>query len=226
MNKRLVALVTIMALLIGIASCSKKDDKNSETTLSSETVTESIEPTETSETTEESETTEATDNTEVSESKITIPDFELDGIDVFEVTSSNLNNGVWDDVITNTTEGENLSPELTWEEVDGATSYVIYMVDTTASNWIHLKVKDITVTSLETGSLDKKNYIGPYPPSGTHDYVVYVLALRSAPYQMRGILDSSSADTNILFAPLDLNESGDSGNIIAYGMITGTVTAK
>lgn len=29
------------------------------------------------------------------------------------VTSENLHNGVWDDVITNTSAGENLSPELT-----------------------------------------------------------------------------------------------------------------
>ena len=226
MNKKLIALVTSMTLLVGVTACSKSEDKN-ETILTEEVTTTSsettVEETQTSPTTELVETTEVT---EPSETKITVPEFDLGSVELFEVNSNSLNDGVWDDAITNTEAGENLSPDLTWDEVEGATSYVVYMVDTSASNWIHLKIKDVTTNSLEAGLLDSKNYVGPYPPSGTHDYVIYVFALRSAPYQMRGTLDGSSGKLEVLFAPLDLNESGESGNVIAYGMLTGTVTAK
>ena len=46
------------------------------------------------------------------------------------VSSSNVADGVWDTKITNTTNGENLSPELSWSSVEGALGYEVYMIDT------------------------------------------------------------------------------------------------
>ena len=46
-----------------------------------------------------------------------------------EVTSDDIDDGIWDVIITNTSYGENRSPELTWEAVDGASYYEVIMID-------------------------------------------------------------------------------------------------
>ncbi len=212
MNKRVIASLIVLSMAFSAASCSSNSEETTEaTTVASETTT-------------IVETTEET--SEVSETAIEIPDFDYESLPTFEVTSANLNDGVWDDVISNTSAGENQSPELSWEEVEGATTYVIYMVDLTAGNWLHLKAGDITTTSIETGSLSSTQYVGPYPPSGTHDYVVYVFALRSTPTKVRGVLDINNAALDFLFASLDVNEAGETGNVISYGVLPGTYSAE
>lgn len=94
-----------------------------------------------------------------------------DGLPQFDISSDDLHDGVWDTVITNTDYGKNVSPQLSWEPVEGAKSYVIYMVDTSAGNWLHWRAGNITETTLEQGSATECEYIGPYPPSGTHNYI-------------------------------------------------------
>lgn len=219
MNRRIIAGLVVLSLAFSAVACSSK------TTETIVTTTEALETTTvTSETTTSVETTE--EISEVSETTIEIPEFDYESLPTFEVTSVNLNDGVWDVVISNTSLGENQSPELSWEEVEGATTYAIYMVDVTAGNWLHLKAGDIITTTLEAGSLSSTQYVGPYPPSGTHDYVVYVFALKSAPTKVRGVLDSSNAELDFLFASLDVNESGETGNVISYGVLPGTYSAE
>ena len=212
MNKKVIAALIVLSMAFYAASCS------------SDTVETTMITTETSETTTIVETTEET--TEIQETTIEIPDFNYESLPTFEITSTNLNDDVWDDVISNTSLGENQSPELSWEEVEGATTYVVYMIDVSAGNWLHLKAGDITTTTLEAGSLSSTQYVGPYPPSGTHDYVVYVFALKSNPTKVRGLLDNSNAALDFLFASLDVNEAGETGNVISYGVLPGAYSAE
>ncbi len=211
MNNKLISSLLTMAMLISVTSCEKVEEI--ETTATTSVTTTTTEATET--------TTEAPEETE-----IVIPDFDISSVPSFEVTSQNLNNGIWDDAISNTNAGENLSPELSWEEVDGASMYVIYMVDLSAGNWVHMKVTGVNSTSLEAGELDNSAYIGPYPPSGTHEYVIYVFALRETPVATKGLLDRAASSLEFLFSPLDVNESGEGGNVISCGILSGTYTAQ
>lgn len=140
------------------------------------------------------------------------------GVPKFEVASDDLHGGVWDTVITNTSYGENVSPALSWDPVDGADSYAIYMIDPTARNWMHWKSNGVTDTDLDQGWAPDDEYVGPYPPSGTHDYVVYVIALKEGLSSIGGTFDSANADFETIAKELD----GAGGNILAYGVVSGT----
>lgn len=142
------------------------------------------------------------------------------GVAKFEVTSEDIHNGVWDTAITNTAYGKNVSPALLWDPVDGADSYVIYMVDPTARNWMHWKTNGVTDTDLVRGWASYDEYVGPYPPSGTHDYVIYVIALKESVRSIGGVFDSANADFSAIAKDLNSNN----GNILAYGVISGTYT--
>ena len=78
----------------------------------------------------------------------------------FNVTSSNVKKGVWDEKITNTERGENISPELSWDAVDGAKQYVVIMID---GAWLHMDVFT-TETSLAEGAIGRgsrgEQYVG------------------------------------------------------------------
>ena len=151
----------------------------------------------------------------------------LGKLECFEVTSGNLNNNVWDDIISNTDVGSNHSPELTWEAVDGAESYVIDMVDTTAANWIHWKSSGITETTLPEGFAESSEYIGPYPPAGApHTYEIYILALKETPERAKGAFNGQNPKFVENLESLDINQNGESGNIISYGFVAGTFTSK
>lgn len=138
----------------------------------------------------------------------------------FEVTSDDLHDGVWDTVITNTSYGDNMSPAISWKPVDGAECYVIYMVDPSAHNWMHWKSNDVTDTELERGWASEDEYVGPYPPSGTHDYDIYVIALKHSVDAIGGTFNSSNADFKGIVKAIDKPE----GNIMAYGYLSGTYT--
>lgn len=144
---------------------------------------------------------------------------DLSRFSTFELSSGDLHDGVWDTVITKTENGENRSPQLSWESVDGAGCYVIYMADTTAGNWLHWKSVTESETELPSGWAPEKEYIGPYPPSGTHDYEIFVLALKEQPERIKGAFDSANPK---FFEFLDSLDGG--GNIISYGHLTGTYT--
>jgi hypothetical protein len=138
----------------------------------------------------------------------------------FELSSEDLHDGVWDTAITNTEKGENRSPQLSWAPVDGAGCYAVFMTDTSAGNWLHWKSVTGTGTVLPAGWAPSSEYVGPYPPSGTHDYEVYVFALREQPERIKGGFDSSNPKLFEFFESLD----GEGGNIVAYGHILGTYT--
>ncbi len=148
--------------------------------------------------------------------------FDIKTASVFEVTSKNLNGGVWDDVISNTSRGKNASPELSWPAADGASCYAIYMIDTSAGNWMHWKSNGIKETNLKQGWAKRTEYVGPYPPSGTHTYEIYVFALKESVSSMQGNFDDENAGITTLAKSLDKTSSGAVGNIISYGHISGT----
>ena len=93
-----------------------------------------------------------------------------------------------------TCDGENLQPQLAWDEVpDGTKSFAVSCLDPDAPSgeWAHWLVINIpaTINSIEqnagtpAGSVEidndfkKPTYGGPCPPSGTHQYVFKVYAL-------------------------------------------------
>lgn len=140
------------------------------------------------------------------------------------LSSNDLHDGVWDTVITDTDNGSNVSPQLSWEPVEGAQSYVIYMVDTTAMDWMHWKSANVTETVLPQGWASAEEYIGPYPPSGTHDYEIYVFALAQPVEKVKGSFNFSNLKFKDNALALDEAQDGSAGNILAYGHITGTYT--
>lgn len=146
------------------------------------------------------------------------------GLSTFELSSEDLHDGVWDPVIASVDDGKNVSPQLSWEPVPEATSYVIYMVDTSAGNWMHWKVNGVTETNIPQGYSSSEEYIGPYPPSGTHSYDVYVFALRQPVEVARGPLNCKTNLFTKYAMELDAVEEGSSGNILSYGYLPGTYT--
>ena len=146
---------------------------------------------------------------------------DLEKLPTFTVTSEELQDGVWDAVISNTSQGENRSPSLSWEPVDGATCYAVCMVDASASDWLHWKQNGITSAGLAAGAASASEYIGPYPPSGTHQYTVYVFALKQQS-DFRGSLDSNSMDLYTIAQAVDMTEHDQTGNVIAYGKLSGS----
>lgn len=145
-------------------------------------------------------------------------------VGTFQVTSEDLQEGVWNTIITNTENGSNVSPQLSWDEVSEAACYVIYMTDITAGNWIHWKSNNITTTSLEQGWAPEKEYIGPYPPGGTHTYDIYVVAIKEPVESAIGAFNSDNPRFKQCVLKLDETADGKTGNIISYGHISGTYT--
>ena len=159
----------------------------------------------------------------------TIEDFKQNAI--MKVTSNSLNGSRWPDEITNTEAGQNLSPQLSFDEVAGAEYYVIYMVDESANNWVHWYA-EVSQTDLNEGE-NPGQYIGPYPPagSGDHTYTIYVYALKGKPdFRYEGEFpefDETWFGADTLWAGFLNVEDGSTdpvryGNVIAYGYISGT----
>ncbi len=137
-----------------------------------------------------------------------------------KVTSKSLSNGVWNEKITNTSYGENVSPELTWSAVDGAAEYAVYMVDPDGHNWLHWRVTGFQGTHLDEGEMpDGSGYVGPYPPSGTHRYIVTVYALKAKPDSIPGNFDSSNASADKIEKALNIVKrqivSGENGALFS-----------
>lgn len=148
----------------------------------------------------------------------------FDNLTSFKVTSKNLHRGVWDTKISNTEKGSNTSPELTWKSVDNATQYAVFMID---GAWIHMDVFT-DKTNLEEGIVKDKprgfQYVGPYPPEGTHTYTVYVFALKNEPGKVKFMFNSGGNSIDLIYKDLDKDSDGNAGNVIAYGKLSGTYT--
>ena len=203
MKNKFFAILLCSAMLLCLASCSSDTSKTeSETKASGET------------------------ESAAAESEATSGDDYLAGHETFIVTSSDLADGVWSDVISNTLRGENVSPALSWEPVDGATTYVIYMVDISTNGFLHWKSSDIAETELPRGWAKAADYVGPYPPEGTtHRYDVYVIALRAPVERLKGALNGTNPKMEEFIKNVDTDADGNTGNIVAYGRLSGTFSA-
>ena len=151
----------------------------------------------------------------------------LEGYEKFEITSTDLENGVWADIISYD-RGNNASPELSWAPVEGASEYIIYMVDMNTPDLIlcgnlHWKSSGITVTELPEGWAPSSDYVGPRPPAGeTHIYEIYVVALKEPVERLKGSIRAFNPNFENFIQGLDIDSEGNSGNILAYGKISGT----
>ncbi len=177
------------------------------------------EPTTAAATAAEVQTTSAVEA--VAETTAESKELDLSKLSTFELSSEDLHDGVWDTVITKTEKGENRSPQLSWKPVDGASCYAVFMIDTSAGNWLHWKSVTDSETVLPAGWAPQSEYVGPYPPSGTHDYEIYVLALKEKPERIKGSFDNSNPKMLEYAKEID-GEKED--NIISYGHLMGTYT--
>ena len=151
----------------------------------------------------------------------------FEDLPTFNVSSSSLDNGIWDTKISNTASGENISPELAWDAVDGAAQYVVVMID---SAWLHMDVFT-TETSIAEGTIGRgsrgEQYVGPYPPTGsTHTYSVFVFALKDEPGKVPLAFDNGGNSIFKIYDGLDIDSDGNSGNVLAYGRLDGNFTMK
>ena len=189
---------------------------------------EQIQTTETTETTTEVVTEGTTEvTTEAATEEVTSVDlFKDSGLSTFELSSEDLQDGEWNPVISSVDDGLNASPQLSWEGVSEATSYVVYMVDSSAGYWLHWKSKNVTETNLSQGWASKEEYIGPYPPGGTHSYDIYVFALRQPVERVKGTFNTANAIFYDNAMELDIADDGSTGNIVSYGYLPGTYTRE
>lgn len=109
--------------------------------------------------------------------------------------------------------GQNVVPGITWDKVEGAAAYAVYMIDESASNWLHMKAIT-TDTSIAEGAAINGQYVGPYPPSGNHAYVIYVIALKDAPSALSGNFDS--VNSGIATLTQGLNVLGQGSTTVMY----------
>ena len=208
-----------------LAGCQAAPAETSSATTEA-TVGTTAEVTETEQTESQVQETEETEPAETTEAFVLGDDGFLPEYETFELTSDDLNDGVWDEEIAATMTGENVSPELSWEPVDGAQSYVIYMVDTSAYFWIHWKADGVTETDLPQGWAEGATYAGPCPPpASTHTYDIYVVALRNDIDRARGTVRTQNPNFAQFIRGLDTDVDGNMGNIISYGYLSGEYTA-
>ena len=200
-SAKFAALLIALSLLISIPGCREK-----------EAVTSSVMPSESSEDT----VNPLTDN---------MCGGYLDGYETFKVTSTSLSDGVWDDIISNTDIGENKSPQLSWEPVEGAKVYAIYMFDTNTNGYLHWRSGGITETSLPEGWASPLDYNGPHIGHGyTHNFDIYVIALKAPVERVRGTVNGHNKKLGEFIKELDTDAEGNTGNIISYGKISGLYT--
>jgi phosphatidylethanolamine-binding protein (PEBP) family uncharacterized protein len=200
-SAKFAALLITLALILSIPGCGEK-----------ETVTSSVMPSESSEDT----VNPLTDN---------MCGGYLDGYETFKVTSTSLSDGVWDDIISNTDIGENRSPQLSWEPVEGATVYAIYMFDTNTNGYLHWRSGDITETTLPEGWASPLDYNGPHIGHGyTHNFDIYVIALKAPVERLKGTVNGQNKKLGEFIKELDTDAEGNTGNIISYGKISGLYT--
>lgn len=207
--KKTLALIVCGALMLPVAGCSNNvsvsENTESQTTSAAETESAPAEGA-------------AADNSD---------DQFVSAYPAFAVTSESLDGNIWIEACLNTEDGQNASPELSWEPIEGATVYVIYMVDINANNFLHWKSADVTETNLPQGWAPSSDYVGPYPPSGqTHQYNIYVFALRAPVERVKGSINTPAAKIQEFMDSLDTDADGNTGNIVAVGRITGNYTAK
>lgn len=198
---RIIACTTATALLLGFSGCQEKPAATTGQ-VTSESASDTVNP--------------LTDN---------MCGGYLDGYETFKVTSTNLSDGVWDDIISNTDIGENRSPQLSWEPVEGAKVYAVYMFDTNTNGYLHWRSGGITETNLPEGWASPLDYNGPHIGHGyTHNFDIYVIALKAPVERVRGTVNGQNKKLGEFIKELDTDAEGNTGNIISYGKISGLYT--
>ncbi|MBO4591404.1 MAG: hypothetical protein J5684_02445 [Eubacterium sp.] len=196
-----VAVLVVISFLLSFAGCGKKEDAGTNSETGSET------------------------NVEMNSIPASEGDELIKAYSSFELKSEDLNNGVWDDVISNTDRGSNVSPQLSWQPVEGASVYAIYMIDLTPHYWIHWISDGVTETNLKQGWAPSSDYVGPYPPEGgPHTYDIYVIALKKPVERLKGGVDSQTLKVQEFIDSTDTDAEGNTGNIISIGHLSGTFT--
>jgi len=150
----------------------------------------------------------------------------------FYVGSDSLVDGVWNDNMANVAEHryDCVSPSLYWEPVEGAACYVIYMVDSTHSegippmNLLHWKIENYEGTEIAADADDYFLALGPEPGT-TRTYQIYVIALKAPVERAKGSVGTMPTDFGKFLQALDTDVDGNTGNIIAFGFLSGTYTA-
>ncbi|MCR5616342.1 MAG: hypothetical protein K6F45_09280 [Saccharofermentans sp.] len=149
----------------------------------------------------------------------------------FYVGSDSLVDGVWSEDMANVAEHrfECVSPSLYWEPVEGAACYVIYMVDSTHSegippmNLLHWIVENYEGTEIEADADDY--FLALDPERGTtRTYQIYVIALKAPVERAKGSVGTMPTDFGKFLEALDTDADGNTGNIIAFGFLSGTYT--
>jgi phosphatidylethanolamine-binding protein (PEBP) family uncharacterized protein len=164
----------------------------------------------------------------IAKSDTYIKDVPFKDVTTINVTSKTLDNGIWDTKISKTLNGQNVNPELSWDPVEGATQYVVIMLD---GGWLHMDYIT-TNTSMAEGEIDSsfrsnrgKQYVGPYPPSGTtHTYTVFVFALKNEMSADNWNFDKGGNYLDKIFEGLNTDKDGNTGNVLAYGRLDGNFT--
>lgn len=237
MVKKILLGATLGVLMLGLTACG---DSGSAANDSASTTTEAasvMSDTEVKKDTDEQATTESKETEVVEFDEASADDaskggvLPYDGDDLikayktFEVKSDDLHDGVWDDAVSFTDRGSNVSPQLSWEPVEGASVYAIYMIDITAHYWIHWISEGVTETTLPQGWAPASDYVGPYPPEGgPHTYDIYVIALKNPVDRLKGSVNGQSLKVQEFIDSTNVDVHGYEGNIISIGHVSGTFT--
>lgn len=187
--KKATIILLTLTLILTFAACGTKEEPTEPETTNASTTTTTEEKTTEEQTTEGAKTMTVTCKSTTSEGKL---------LTKCAATYAN---------------GQNLVPEITWDEVPNAKAYAVYMLDESANNWLHMMAVT-TSTTIKEGEAIQGQYIGPYPPSGNHSYVIYVLALETAPASLPGNFNATNPGISVL--------SQNLGTILAQASTTVT----
>lgn len=139
-----------------------------------------------------------------------------------EVTSDDLVDGVWDSALSNR------APQLSFEEVEGAQYYVVYMVNETDGSCVHWYIDDLHETELEAGNEEgtyRRLDVIPSYPGNTYSVSVYAMAGEPDSEYEITFDDASFSPDYFYYRILNISERGTPatyGNVIAYGYLSGS----
>ena len=222
MNRhKIISILLITSFALSFAGCSSNTDNTTTTTSKSGTEA-GTETSASTETTESAASSKGSEASKINEFFIKIN--YLEGFDTFELSSADLSGDTWADSFSTTTKGKDQSPQLSWAPVEGASSYVIYMLDQFGRDpTTYWKSNDVKETDLPSGWAPKSEYIGPvrHTDGLAHPYVIYVVALRQAVKEAPGEFYNATFKFEDKIKTLDTDDNGKSGNIVAYGRLAG-----
>ena len=150
----------------------------------------------------------------------------------FYVGSDSWEDGIWSDDLGMKSDHPNgISPSLYWEPVEGASCYVIYMIDSSHAegippvNFLHWVIENYEGTEIIAGE-DPAFFHGLGPEAGTtHTYDIYVIALANPVERAKGTPGTQPTNFNNFLLALDTDADGNTGNILAFGFLRGKYTA-